>query len=115
MCSNKLISDERSDDTPVRKLAGAGAQSLVNLAPFVRGRHVSGSAAQAERFQEILAQYRRHPALFEEQRLTETLGRVLTNVQDKIFLAEGAAGKPKELRLLLNREVPKPKPEEAKP
>ena len=56
-----------------------------------------------------------HPALFAQQRLTETLGRVLTNVQDKIFLADSADGKPKELRLLLNREVPKPETEETKP
>ena len=45
----------------------------------------------------------------------ETLGRVFTNVQDKIFLAESPDGNRKELRLLLNREVPKPKTEEAKP
>ena len=43
------------------------------------------------------------------------MGRVLTNAQDKIFLAESADGKPKELRLLLNREPPKPKTEETKP
>ena len=61
--------------------------------------------AQAERFQEILPQYQRQPALFVQQRLTETLGRVLTNVQDKIFVAEGADGKPRELRLLFNREL----------
>ena len=72
-------------------------------------------AAQAERFQEILPQYQDHPTLFVQQRLTEILGRVLTNVQDKIFLSESADGKPKELRLLLNREVPKAKTEETKP
>ena len=40
---------------------------------------------------------------------------MLTNVQDKIFLVDSADGKPKELRLLLNRERPKLKTEEAKP
>jgi len=112
---SKLLNEARTYENQVTNKAGANAESLVNLAQSDRARLVSDTSAQAERFQEILAQYRRHPALFEEQRLTETLGRVLTNVQDKIFLAEGAAGKPKELRLLLNREVPKPKPEEAKP
>jgi hypothetical protein len=29
----------------------------------------------------------------------------LTNVQDKIFVTESADGKPKELRLLLSREL----------
>ena len=94
---------------------GADAESIINLAQSDRARLVSDVAAQAQRFEEILPQYRRHPALFEQQRLTETLGKVLTNVQDKIFLAESPNGKPKQLRLLLNRELPKPKAEETKP
>ena len=51
---------------------------------------VKDIAAQAERFQEILPQYERHPTLFVQQRLNETLGRVLTNVQDKIYVADSA-------------------------
>jgi hypothetical protein len=33
-----------------------------------------------------------------------------TNVQDKIYLPSRADGKPRELRLMLNREPPQPKP-----
>jgi hypothetical protein len=33
-----------------------------------------------------------------------------TNVQDKIYLPQRADGKPRELRLMLNREPPAPKP-----
>lgn len=112
---SKLLNEARTYENQITNKASADAESLVNLAQSDRARLVSDTSAQAERFQEVLPQYRRHSALFVEQRLTETLGRVLTNVQDKIFLAESAAGKPKELRLLLNREVPKPKTEEAKP
>jgi hypothetical protein len=36
------------------------------------------------------------------------MGPILTNVQDKIFLPQRADGKPRELRLMLNREPPKP-------
>ena len=43
------------------------------------------------------------PQLFAQQRLTETLGRLMTNAQDKIFMAQPADGKRRELRLLLNR------------
>ena len=39
------------------------------------------------------------------------LGRVLGNVSEKIFLAERADGKTRELRLLLNREPPRRKAE----
>ena len=102
-------------ENQVTNKASADAESLINLAQSDRARLVSDVGAQAKRFQEILPQYQDHPALFAQQRLTETLGRVLTNVQDKIFLADSPDGKPKELRLLLNREVPKPKTEETKP
>jgi membrane protease subunit HflK len=112
---SKVLNEARSYENQVTNKAGADAESLINLAQSDRARLVSDVAAQAERFQEILPQYQRHPALFEQQRLTETLGKVLTNVLDKIFLAESADGKPRELRLLLNRELPKPKTEEAKP
>ncbi len=112
---SKLLNEARTYENQITNKASADAESLANLAQSDRARLVSDTSAQAERFQEVLPQYRRHPALFGEQRLTETLSRVLTNVQDKIFLAESATGKPKELRLLLNREVPKPKTEEAKP
>jgi len=112
---SKVLNEARSYENQVTNKAGADAESLINLAQSDRARLVSDVSAQAERFQEILPQYQRHPGLFAQQRLTETLGRVLTNAQDKIFLAESTDGNPKELRLLLNREPPKPKTEEAKP
>ena len=64
-------------------------------------------SSQADRFNDILPKYRANPGLFLQQRLTETLARVLTNAEGKIYLAEGANGNPKELRLMLNREVQK--------
>jgi regulator of protease activity HflC (stomatin/prohibitin superfamily) len=112
---SKGLNEARSFENQVTNKAGADAESLINLAQSDRTRLVSDMAAQAERFQEILPQYQQHPALFGQQRLTETLGRVFTNAQDKIFLAESPDGNRKELRLLLNREVPKPKTEDAKP
>src|ERR1035438_7150710 len=101
---SKVLNEARSYENQVTNRAGADAESLINLAQSDRARLVSDVSAQAERFQEILPQYQRHPALFAQQRLTETLGRVLTNAQDKIFLAEGPAGYPKELRLLRSEE-----------
>jgi len=71
--------------------------------------------AEAERFKKLLPAYRSNPELFTQTRLVETMGRVFTNAQDKMFLHATADGKPIELRLLLNREPPKSKMEEAKP
>ncbi len=91
---SKVLNEARSYENQVTNKAGADAESLINLAQSDRARLVSDMSAQAERFQEILPQYRQHPGLFGQQRLTETLGRVFTNAQDKIFLAESADGKP---------------------
>ena len=112
---SKVLNEARSYENQITNKAGADAESRINLAQSDRARLVSDVSAQAERFQEILPQYQDHPSLFSQQRLTETLGRVLTNVQDKIFLAESPDGNRKELRLLLNREVQKPTTEETKP
>jgi membrane protease subunit HflK len=112
---SKTLNEARSSENQVTNKASADAESLINLAQSDRARLVSDMGAQAKRFQEILPQYKDHPVLFADQRLTETLGRVLTNVQDKMFVSESTDGKPKELRLLLNRELPKPKTEETKP
>ena len=112
---SKVLNEARSSENQATNKASADAASRINLAQSLRTNLVSDITAQAERFQEILPQYKDHPALFAQQRLTETLGRVLTNVQDKIFVADSADGKPKELRLLLNREVPKTVTEEKKP
>ena len=111
---SKVLKEARSAENQATNKAVADAKSIVNLAESDRARLVSDVAAQAERFQEILPQYRQHPELFVQQRLNETVGRVLTNVDDKIFLADSANGKAKELRLLLNREVPKTRIEEPK-
>ena len=112
---SKVLDEARSYENQVTNKAGADAESLINLAQSDRARLVSDVAAQAQRFEEILPQYQRHPELFKQQRLTETLSRVLTNAQDKIFVADSANGNPKQLRLLLNREPPKLKTEESKP
>jgi modulator of FtsH protease HflK len=111
----KLLNSARTYENQVTNKASADANTLISLAHSERVRYVSDMAAQADKFQKILPQYRDHPTLFVQQSLTETLGRVLTNVHDKIFLADTPDGKPRELRLLLNREPQNPVAEEKKP
>ncbi len=112
---SKLLNEARSYENQTLSKAGADARSRINLAESERARLVNDVASQADRFNDVLPKYRANPDLFVQQRLSETLGRVLPNVRDKIFLTEGADGKSKELRLLLNREPPKAKTEETKP
>ncbi len=95
----------------VTNRAQADAQSRIDTAQYQSVALVNDVTSQAERFRDLLPNYRANPNLFRQQRLAETMGRVLTNMQDKIFFTEGDDGKPKELRLLLNRDAPKQKEE----
>jgi len=103
----KVLNQALSYENEITNRANADAQSLINAAQTERVRLVQDVNSQAERFKELLPKYRENPSLFVQQRLTETLGRVLTNAQDKILFSQGPNGKERELRLLLNRESPK--------
>jgi membrane protease subunit HflK len=119
LARQKLLEDAHSYEAQVSSKAGADARSLVNFAESDRSRLVNEVSSQADRFNDLLPKFRQSPRLFVQQRLTETLGRVFTNAQDKVFLTEGggggAIGNQKELRVLLNREPPKQKSEQTKP
>ncbi|HET9803618.1 MAG TPA: protease modulator HflK [Candidatus Acidoferrum sp.] len=109
------LTEAHGREVEVLSRATADAQSMTNAAESERVRLVSDIQSQAERFKDLLPKYQQNPRLFMQQRLTETLARVLTNAQDKIFLRQDANGKQTELRLLLNREPPKQKTEQAAP
>jgi len=109
------LTEAHSHEVEVLSRATADAQSITNAAESERVRLVSDIQSQAQRFKELLPKFQQSPRLFTQQRLTETLARVLTNAQDKIFLRQDANGKQTELRLLLNREPPKQKTEQAAP
>ena len=111
---NKVLNDARSYANQTLSKASADAKSRINLAESDRARLVAEVSSRANQFAKLLPQYEQNPGLFIQQRWTETLGRSFTNVQDKIFLPQSADGKPRELRLQLNREPMKPKTEEAK-
>ena len=111
---NKVLNEARSYENQVLAKAGADASSRTNFAEYQRVSLVNDVSSRADQFQQLLPKYRQNPSLFVEQRLTETLGRVFTNAQDKIFLAGTTDGKARQLRLLLNREIQR-KPEEQKP
>jgi membrane protease subunit HflK len=112
---NKVLDEAHIYENRTINRASADSQSLINSAESERARLSNDVRSQSDRFNDILPKYRANPNLFVQQRLAETMTRVLTNVQDKIFLAESPDGTPKELRLLLNREAPKTKPEETNP
>ena len=105
---NIALSDARTYANQTTNKASADAQGRVNLAESERAQLVSEISSRAKQFSELLPKYRENPELFAQQRLTETLGRVLTNVTYKILVPESRDGKPIELRYNLNRELPNP-------
>jgi membrane protease subunit HflK len=108
---NTTLENARGYRNQVLSKANADAASRINLAESERVQLVNSITAEAERFRELLPNYNANPGLLVAQRLTETLGRVFTNAQDKILVPESADGKTMELRYLLNRELPKPREE----
>jgi len=97
---DNLISEARTYQNQTLSQAGASASGLTNAAESDRTWYVESLKAEASRFNDLLPKYRANPELFVQLRLTETLGRLMTNVQDKIYVTENTD----ELRLLLNRE-----------
>jgi membrane protease subunit HflK len=110
-----LTSAARSAASQTSGRATSEAVGRLNAAETARTRMVDEINSEAARFKDLLPRYQSNPDLFVQQRLVETMGRVFASAQDKMFLPTRADGKPVELRLLLNREPPKPKTDEAKP
>jgi len=108
------LKQARSYENQILSRASADATSRTNLAESWRKRHVTEVSSRADQFQDLLPKFRANPSLFVQQRLTETLGRVFTNAQDKILVPEAADGNTMEMRYLFNREPPKAKTEESK-
>jgi membrane protease subunit HflK len=105
----KLINEARSEENRIASQAGAQASSITNAAESARTRFVTSIEADAKAFTDLRPKYESNPKLFAQLELTRTMAAVLTNVQDKIFLPQRTDGKPRELRLMLNREPPQPK------
>lgn len=106
---NKTLDEARSSANQTFSRASAEAAARVNKAEVDRALYVNDISSRARQFEQLLPKYRANPRLFVQQRYTETIGRVLTNVQDKIMIPESTAGNGKEVRYLLNRELQVPK------
>lgn len=101
---SRVLNDARSFENQVLSRASADVESRINAARSDRARLVADVSSRADQFLQLLPQYQAHPQLFVQQRLTETLSRVMTNAQDKVLVPESVNGKSRELRYLLNRE-----------
>lgn len=108
MQSQKLLNEARSYESEVLSKARSEATARINAGETERTRLVEFVSAEAKKFQDLLPQYQANPELFVQLRQAEVLERVMTNVQEKIYVPARADGQKRELRLQLNREPQKP-------
>jgi len=106
---NSILDQAKSVANQTLSKAGADAAARTNKAEVDRALYVNDITSRANQFQQLLPKYRENPKLFVEQRYTETIGRIFTNVQDKILVPDTATGNSRQLWYLLNRELPVPK------
>lgn len=105
----KELNDARSYENQTISKARAEAESRKNLGEAERTRLVEFVAAEVERFTNNLPAWRANRDLFTQQRQSETLRVIYTNVQEKVVAPDRGGGAGRELRLQINREPPKPK------
>jgi membrane protease subunit HflK len=102
---DKLVQDALGLQNRILSQAGADAVSITNSAESARTRYVTSIQSDAEAFTKLLPKYQSNPQLYAQLELGKAMPQIFSNV-DKYFLPQRADGKPRELRLMLNREPP---------
>lgn len=102
---DKLVQNALGETNRILSQAGAQAVSITNAAESARSRYVTSIQSDAEAFAKLLPQYESNPQLYKQMKLAEAMPQALSDV-DKYLLSQRADGKPRQLRLLLNREPP---------
>ena len=103
---SEALNEARSYANQTTNNAIATAAGIINLAQSTEFNYVTNLTASAKQFEDILPVYKQDPSLFVQQTFVTMVGGALTNVQGKWYLPQRADGKPRELRLMLNREPP---------
>jgi len=112
----KARDDARAYESRVMSTAGGEAAAVVNQGKTEANRMIQQVASDAQYFQDQLPNFNANPALFRARLQAETMTRILTNIQDRVFaLPTSPDGEKSDLRILLNppprsRNVPVPQP-----
>ncbi|MBX3744650.1 MAG: protease modulator HflK [Verrucomicrobiae bacterium] len=97
----KSVSEAQGYANRVVNEARGQATAIVNAGETARSRLVESVSSEAQTFANLLPEYRKNPEFFLERLRIQSLGRILTNAQEKFYLPLGQRD---ELRLHLNRE-----------
>jgi modulator of FtsH protease HflK len=107
---DQILEEAHSEENQITNSADAQASAILNESMAASSNYVQNVRADARAFSVLLPNYELDPSLFEQQKLVQVMGNVLTNARDQIFLPEPLGSGTPEFRLLLNREPPEPKP-----
>lgn len=102
----KALDTAQAEANRILSTAQGEAGTLVNQGKAEASRLKAEVVAEAKVFKDQLAYFQRDPELFQARLQAETMSRILTNVQDVIFLPKSM----EEVRYQLNRAPQKPKP-----
>lgn len=92
--------------------ARGNAEAIVNAAEAERIAIVSSVQSEADRFEDLLDDYRAGPGILTSRLLFETVGKIYANSREKfLFVNQTKAGE--QLRIQLNREPRRPPVETA--
>jgi len=96
------ISDEKKE-TLLSQLAGA-SREIIDAALGYRTEVVKDAEANANYLKELLPEYRKHPKLVLQKIYLDAHKEVLANADEKIFVQPSTGDKPRQLRILINRD-----------
>jgi membrane protease subunit HflK len=106
---DKALIGAHSYENQITNSAGAQAVSIINRAEADRTNYVASITAEAKRFTDLLPGYETNRNLFAQMTLVQTMGQVLTNVQESYLEPTANGGTKIENRLMLSRVLPQPK------
>src|SRR5262249_11634075 len=105
----KLIYEAHGEESRILSMAGAQASSTTNAAESAAHRYVTSTESHAAVFSQLLPRYEANPGLFAQLEATKAMSAVLANAGEKKYINTHPDGKPVELRLQLNNELPQSK------
>jgi membrane protease subunit HflK len=94
---------EKPDSQVWSQLAGT-AQERIAEARAYRTKVVESAKADAEYLRKLLPEYRKRPGLVIQEIYQDAIEEVLENADEKIIVQPTADGKPREVRIQLNRD-----------
>lgn len=105
---SRKINEAQGEYDRITREAEGEAKRARDVGLGMSNQLVQAVSADAQFFQQQLVEYKKNPSLLRERLRIATVGRVLTNAQDKFF----QPGRVEELRLNLSREPETPRKRE---